>query len=89
MFVYSYLIRLILKKLKKKRKIAYLSLSVKRPYNVRVPIVKSLLGAEPWLDIKPAKTTSISNRISACAEFCVQDFYAKISNIALSKRLSR
>ena len=30
-FVYNYLIRLILKKLKKKRRIAYLSLSIKRP----------------------------------------------------------
>ena len=34
-FVYSYLVRLILKELKKKRKIAYLSLSIKRFYNVR------------------------------------------------------
>ena len=30
MFIYSYLIRLILKKLEKKRKIAYLSLFIKR-----------------------------------------------------------
>ena len=36
-FIYSYLIRLILKELEKKKKIAYLSLSIKRPYNVRVP----------------------------------------------------
>ena len=48
--VYSYLIRLILKELEKKRKIAYLSLFAKRLYNVRAPlnyvyqaIVKSLL----------------------------------------------
>ena len=34
-FVYSYLIRLILKKLEKKREIAYLSLFIKRLYNVR------------------------------------------------------
>ena len=34
-FVYSYLIILILKKLEKKREIAYLSLSIKRLYNVR------------------------------------------------------
>ena len=34
-FVYSYLVRLILKESKKKRKIAYLSLSIKRFYNVR------------------------------------------------------
>ena len=38
-FVYSYLVRLILKKLKKKKKIAYLSLSIKRPYNVRDPLI--------------------------------------------------
>ena len=35
-FVYSYLIRLILKELEKKKRIAYLSLSAKRFYNVRV-----------------------------------------------------
>ena len=34
-FIYSYLIRLILKKLEKKKEIAYLSLSIKRLYNVR------------------------------------------------------
>ena len=34
-FVYSYLIRLILEKLEKKREIAYLSLFTKRLYNVR------------------------------------------------------
>ena len=34
-FVYSYLVRLILK-LEKKREIAYLSLSIKRFYNIRV-----------------------------------------------------
>ena len=34
-FVYSYLIRSILKNLEKKRSIAYLSLSIKRFYNVR------------------------------------------------------
>ena len=48
-FVYSYLIRLILKKLEKKRKIAYLNLFAKRLYNVRVfrlrilSVIKSLL----------------------------------------------
>ena len=35
-FIYSYLIRLIFKKLEKKRRIAYLSLFIKRFYNVRV-----------------------------------------------------
>ena len=34
-FVYSYLIRLILKKLREKKKIAYLSLSTKSLYNVK------------------------------------------------------
>ena len=34
-FVYSYLVRLILKKLEKKREIAYLSLFIKRLYNIR------------------------------------------------------
>ena len=34
-FIYSYLIRLIFKKLKKKKRIAYLSLSIKRLYNVK------------------------------------------------------
>ena len=33
-FIYSYLIRLNLKKLEKKRKIAYLSLSIKRSFNL-------------------------------------------------------
>ena len=33
--VYSYLVRLFLKKFKKKEKIAYLSLSIKRLYNVK------------------------------------------------------
>ena len=37
MFVYSYLVRLILKKLEKKKRIAYLSLFIKRLYIVRVP----------------------------------------------------
>ena len=36
-FVYSYLIRLILEELEKKREIAYLSLSIKRLYNVKAP----------------------------------------------------
>ena len=36
-FIYSYLIRLILKELEKKGGIACLSLSIKRLYNVRVP----------------------------------------------------
>ena len=35
-FVYSYLVRLILKELEKKKKIAYLSLFIKRLYNVKV-----------------------------------------------------
>ena len=35
-FVYSYLIKLIIKKFEKIRRIAYLSLSIKRSYNVRV-----------------------------------------------------
>ena len=34
-FVYSYLIRLILKKLEKKKEITYLSLSIKRLYNIK------------------------------------------------------
>ena len=34
-FVYSYLIRLILKELEKKEKIAYLSLSIKRFYTLK------------------------------------------------------
>ena len=37
--MYNYLIRLILKKLKKKKKIAYLSLSIKRFYNVRDSLI--------------------------------------------------
>ena len=36
-FVYSYLVRLILEELEKKREIAYLSLSAKRSYIVRAP----------------------------------------------------
>ena len=49
-FAYNYLIRLILKKLKKKRKIAYLSLSIKRSYNVRVPKLRILSDSQapPW-----------------------------------------
>ena len=38
-FVYSYLVRLILNELEKKKEIAYLSLSVKRLYNVRDPLI--------------------------------------------------
>ena len=41
-FVYSYLVRLILKKLEKKREIAYLSLSIKRLYNVKVSKLRIL-----------------------------------------------
>ena len=41
-FVYSYLIRLILKKFEKKREIAYLNLFIKRLYNVRVPRLRIL-----------------------------------------------
>ena len=37
-FVYSYLVRLILKESGKKGGIAYLSLFAKRPYNVRAPL---------------------------------------------------
>ena len=36
-FIYSYLIRLIFKKLEKKREIVYLNLFIKRLYNVRDP----------------------------------------------------
>ena len=42
-FVYSYLIRLILKKLKKKEKIAYLSLFIKRLSN----LLKDSITLEP------------------------------------------
>ena len=35
-FIFSYFIRLNFKKLEKKKKIAYLSSSIKRLYNVRV-----------------------------------------------------
>ena len=35
-FVYNYLVRLIFKKLKKKKKIAYLSLLIKRFYNFKI-----------------------------------------------------
>ena len=66
-FVYSYLIRLILEELEKKGEIAYLSLSAKRPYNVRALELRMPSDSQEsswhvaWLDIKPVKTTFISN----------------------------
>ena len=45
-FIYSYLIRLILKKLEKKREIVYLSLSIKRFYNVRYFLITHI---KRWL----------------------------------------
>ena len=41
-FVYSYLVRLILEKLEKKRGIIYLSLFIKRSYNVKAPKLRIL-----------------------------------------------
>ena len=45
-FIYSYFIRLTLKKLEKKRKIAYLSLSIKRPYNIKAPKLRILSDSQ-------------------------------------------
>ena len=41
-FVYSYLVKLILKKSKKKEKIAYLNVFIKRVYNVKVSKLRIL-----------------------------------------------
>ena len=71
--VYSYLVRLILKESKKKRGIACLSLSAKRPYNVRRPDITHIKRwpsdsqEPPWHVIMTwhqlVKTAFISNNL--------------------------
>ena len=51
-FVYIYLIRLILKKLEKKKRIAYLSLSTKKLYNLKISKLRILSDKEKLRETK-------------------------------------